>query len=82
MFFQALSRPIGESFELVVVLVVVAEVIGKLTAHDKLLEVGLVALLGLGLVLLLLMRQVPLEGRVQEFIRAHLHGLQYDPLSA
>jgi hypothetical protein len=50
-FFQALSRPIGESLELIVVLVVVAEVIGKLTAHDELLEVGLVALLGLGLVL-------------------------------
>jgi hypothetical protein len=53
-FFQALSRPIGESLELVVVLIVVAEVVGKLTAHDKLLEVGLVAFLGLGLVLLLL----------------------------
>ena len=82
MFFQTLPRPIGESLEPVVVLVVVAEVVGKLTAHDKLLEVGLVALLSLGLVLRLLVRQVPQEGRPQEFTRAHLHGLQYDPLSA
>jgi hypothetical protein len=48
---QALPGPLGEPLELVVVLVVVAEVVSQLATHDQFLKVGLVARLGLGLVL-------------------------------